>query len=120
MNRSLASIIIGILALLLLTACGQQHQAKSLVKDFVKEHAIEEMNITDFSDLDSTRVICDSLFQIIQQNAAKDPLFKDVNFDGKAASSPLLYIRMRYQKDTIELSKTFYFDKDLSAIIAFK
>ena len=51
---------------------------------------------------------------------AKHALFKGVDFSGKKASSPLLYIRMNYQKDTLELSKTFYFDKDLSAIIAFK
>ena len=120
MIRSRAYIIIGILALLLFTACGQQYQAKSLVKDFVEEHAIEELHITDFSDLDSTKVISDSVFLAMQQNAAKDPLFKDVDFSDIKASSTLLYIRMRYQKDTLELSKTFYFDKDLSAVIAFK
>ena len=120
MIRSRAYIILGILAMLLFTACGQQYQAKSLVKDFVKEHATEELNITDFSDLDSTRVISDSLFQAIQQNAANDPLFKDVDFKGLKPSSTLLYIRMRYQKDTLKLSKTFYFDRDLSAVIAFK
>jgi hypothetical protein len=120
MIRSRAYIIIGVLALLLFTACGQRYRAKSLVKDFVKEHAIEELDITYFSDLDSTKVIGDSLFQALQQNAAKDPLFKGVDFSGASATSPLLYIRMRYQKDTLELSKTFYFDKDLSAVVAFK
>ena len=120
MIRSRAYLLICILALLLFTACGQQYEAKSLVKDFVKEHATEELDITDFSDLDSTKVISDSLFLVLQQNAAKDPLFKGVDFNGKKASSPLLYIRMNYKKDTLELSKTFYFDKDLSAIIAFK
>ena len=120
MNRSRAYIILGILALLLFTACGQQYQAKSLVKDFVKAHAVEELNITDFTDHDSTRVISDSLFQAMQQNAANDPMFKDVNFSDAKATSTLLYIRMRYQKDTLELSKTFYFDKDLSTVIAFK
>ena len=120
MIRSRAYIILGIMALLLFTACGQQYQAKSLVKDFIKEHATEEFNISDFSDLDSTRVISDSLFQAMQQKAANDPMFKDVDFSDVKATSTLLYIRMRYQKDTLELSKTFYFDKDLSAIIAFK
>ena len=120
MIRSRAYIIIGVLALLLFTACGQQYQAKSLVKDFVKAHATEELNITDFSNLDSTRVISNSLFQAMQQNAAKDPLFKDIDFSGKQLTTPLLYLRMRYQKDTLELSKTFYFDNDLSSVIAFK
>ena len=120
MNRSRAYIIIGVMALLLFTACGQQYQAKSLVKDFVKAHAVEELNITDFTDLDSTRVVSDSLFRVMQQNAVNDPMFKDVDFSAAKATSTLLYIRMRYQKDTLEMSKTFYFDKDLSAIIAFK
>jgi hypothetical protein len=120
MIRSRAYIILGILAMLLFTACGQQYQAKSLVKDFIKEHATEEFNISDFSDLDSTRVISDSLFQAMQQKAANDPMFKDVDFSDVKATSTLLYIRMRYQKDTLEMSKTFYFDKDLSAVIAFK
>ncbi len=120
MKRSRAYIIIGIWTVLLFTACGQQYQAKSLVKDFVKEHATEELDITEFTDLDSTRAISDSLFKSIQQNAANDPLFKGVDFSGQKASSTLLYIRMRYQKDTLQLSKTFYFDKDLSTIIAFK
>ena len=120
MIRSRANNIIGILAILLLTACGQQYQAKNLVKDFVKVHATEELNITDFSDLDSTKVISDSLLQDMRQRALKDPLFKDVDLGSIPLSTTLLYIRMRYQKDTTELSKTFYFDKDLSAIVAFK
>ena len=120
MIRSRAYIILGILALLLFTACGQQYQAKSLVKEFVKAHAVEELEITDFTDLDSTRVISDSLFRVMQQNAASDPLFQGVDFSAAKATSTLLYIRMRYQKDTLELSKTFYFDKDLTAVIAFK
>ena len=120
MIRTRAYNILGILAILLFTACGQRYQAKSLVKDFVKEHATEELNITDFTDLDSTRVISDSLFLAMQQNATKDPLFKSIDFSQTKVSSPLLYIRMRYQKDTLQLSKTFYFDKDLTAVIAFK
>ena len=120
MIRSRAYIILGILALLLFTSCGQQYQAKSLVKDFVNEHAVEELNITDFSDLDSTRVISDSLLQNMRQRALKDPLFKDVDLGSIPLSTTLLYIRMRYQKDTLELSKTFYFDRDLSTVIAFK
>ena len=56
----------------------------------------------------------------MRQRALKDPLFKDVNLGSIPLSTTLLYIRMHYQKDTLKLSKTFYFDKELSAIIAFK
>ena len=64
MNPSRAYIIIGVLTLLLLASCGQQYKAKGLVKDFVREICqLRRGNITDFSDLDSTRVISDSLVQ---------------------------------------------------------
>ena len=113
------NIIIGVLVLLL-ASCGQQYKAKQLVKDFVKEHAKEEIDIDSFSNLDSTKVISDSLLLVLQSNAAKDTLFKDVRFTIERTSPTLLYIRMRYGADSLNQSRTFYFDKDLTGIIAFK
>lgn len=113
-------------ALLLLASCGQQHKAKSLVKDFVGENARQEIDISSFSDLDSTRVITDSLIISLRDKARQDPLFKSAplaDFSGSGQRrQTLLYIRMRYQEpgDTIEASRTFYFDRDLTGIIAFK
>ncbi len=106
--------------MLLLASCGQQYAAKQKVKAFVKEHATEEIDITSFSDLDSTRVISDSLLQAMRKNALKDPLFKYVKLGSIPLSTTLLYIRMRYGADSLMLSKTFYFDRDLNEIIAFK
>jgi len=122
MKHSRAYIIIGIMAMLLLASCGRQHQAKGLVKDFVKAYATEEIDITSFSDLDSTKVISDSLLQEIRQRAQKDTLFKDVKLGSIPLSTTLLFIRMRYQLpgDTLEQSRTFYFDRDLTGIVAFK
>ena len=120
MRRSYIYIIIGVLALLLLASCGQRYEAKQLVKAFVKDHATEEIDINSFSDLDSTRVISDSLLLVLQTNATKDPLFKDVNFTVRRSSPTLLYIRMRYGADSLNLSRTFYFDRNLTGIIAFK
>ena len=122
MKHSRAYIIIGVLAVLLLASCGQRYEAKGIVKDFVKEHATEEIDITSFSDLDSTKVISDSLLQVMRQRAQKDTLFKDVQLGSIPLSTTLLYIRMRFQLpgDTLEQSRTFYFDRDLTSIIAFK
>ena len=122
MKHSRAYIIIGIMAMLLLASCGRQHQAKGIVKDFVKAYATEEIDINSFSDLDSTKVISDSLLQEIRLRAEKDTLFKDVKLGSIPLSTTLLFIRMRYQLsgDTLEQSRTFYFDKDLTGIIAFK
>ena len=121
MRRSRVHIILGVLALLL-TSCGQRYEAKQLVKAFVKEHATEEIDISSFSDLDSTKVISDSLLQEMRQRAEKDTFFKDVKLGSVPQSTTLLYIRMRYQLpgDTLEQSRTFYFDKNLTGIVAFK
>ena len=119
MKFSRAYIIIGV-AMLLLASCGQQYAAKQKVKAFVKEHATEDIDITSFSDLDSTRVISDSVLQVMRKNALSDPLFKDVRLGDVPKSSTLLYIRMRYGEDSLMQSKTFYFDRDLNEIIAIK
>ena len=107
--------------MLLLVSCGQRHQAKSLVKDFVKAYATEEIDITSFSDLDSTKVISDSLLQAMRTKALNDPLFKKgFQFTAERNGSTLLYIRMKYGDDSLGMSKTFYFDRDLTGIVAFK
>ena len=121
MRQSRAYIIIGVL--LLLASCGKRHQAKGIVKDFVKEYATEEIDISSFSDLDSTKVISDSLILALRDKAKSDPLFKkDFQLADKPGSSTLLFIRMRFQlpDDTLEQSRTFYFDRDLTGIVAFK
>ena len=122
--KSLSRVPIIICALLLFASCGKQQKAKSMVKEFVNENARQEIDIRSFSDLDSTRVISDSLIQDLRQRAKSDPLFKSAPLsDFSAGSYPtLLYIRMRYQEpgDTLEAAKTFYFDRDLTGIIAFK
>jgi hypothetical protein len=89
----------------------------------VKEYAAEEIDINSFSDLDSTKVISDSLILALRDKAMSDPLFKkDMQLADKPEGSTLLFIRMRFQlsNDTLEQSRTFYFDRDLSGIIAFK
>ena len=123
MKPSRTYIIIGIMAMLLFASCGQQYQAKGLVKDFVKAYATEEIDINSFSDLDSTRVISDSLILVLRDKAKRDPLFKkDFQLIDKPEGSTLLFIRMRFQQvnDTLEQSRTFYFDRDLTGIVAFK
>ena len=58
---------------------------------------------------------------VMRTNAMSDPLFKKgFQFTAERTGSTLLYIRMRYGDDSLGLSKTFYFDKDLTGIVAFK
>ena len=123
MNFTRAYIIIGIFGLLLLASCGKQYQAKSLVKDYVKTYAVnpDGIDITSFSTLDSTKVIGDSLIQVMRQRAKDDTMFKNnLQFTAEKKGNTLLYIRMRYGNDSLSMSKTFYFDADMTGIVAFK
>ena len=123
MNFTRAYIIIGIFGLLLLASCGKQYQAKSLVKDYVKTYAVnpDGIDIISFSTLDSTKVIGDSLIQVMRQRAKDDTMFKnDLQFTAEKKGNTLLYIRMRYGNDSLSMSKTFYFDADMTGIVAFK
>mgnify|MGYP007122051682 CR=1 FL=1 len=123
MNFTRAYIIVGIFGLLLLASCGKQYQAKSLVKDYVKTYAVnpDGIDITSFSTLDSTKVIGDSLIQVMRQRAKDDTMFKNnLQFTAEKKGNTLLYIRMRYGNDSLSMSKTFYFDADMTGIVAFK
>ena len=124
MRRSRAYIIIGTLtALLLFASCGQRQAAKGLVKDFIQANAAhpEQIDITSFSDLDSTRVISDSLIQAMRTKAEHDTLFKKgLKYTAERQGATLLYIRMKYGNDSLAMSRTFYFDRDLTGIVAFK
>ena len=116
-------ILLSVVSMLLLASCGKQQSAKKLVKEFVKEYATQEIDITSFSDLDSTRVISDTLLLNMRKTAKNDPLFKsDFQFTAERDTPTLLFIRMRYHEpdDTLEQSRTFYFNRELTGIVAFK
>jgi len=104
--------IIGVL--LLLTACGQQQRAKSVVKDFMETNQKGDVDYLEFSDLDSTKVLTDSLINVLQQQAGKDVTFQ------KRTSSTLLLIRAKYLLDDDTCSTTFYLDPSTMGVVACK
>ena len=104
--------IIGIT--LLLAACGQQQRAKSVVKDFVAQQLQQDVSYLDFSDVDSTRAISDSLIDVLRQRAGQN-----VQYQSRTGHT-LLYIRAKYLLDKDTLSTTFYLDPQLTGVVAFK
>ena len=55
-------------ALLLLASCGQQHKAESVVEEFMDKNLRnpDKLQITEFTDMDSTRHINDSTIQALR------------------------------------------------------
>ena len=104
--------IIGVL--LLLTACGQQQRAKSVVKEFMETYQKGDVDYLEFSDLDSTKVLTDSMIVVMQQQAGKDVTFQ------KRTSPSLLLIRAKYLLDEDTCSTTFYLDPQTMGVVACK
>ena len=106
-------IIIGV-ALLLFASCGRQQQAKSSVKDFVETQLHRDVSYIDFSSIDSTRAITDSLIQVLHNRAGQGVQYQ--NPSGKT----LLHIRTQYLLDDDTLSATFYLDPVTLGVVAYK
>lgn len=52
----------------LFMGCGQDHQARSLIKDFVKsDMSIEDFDILQWSDIQSAHFVSDSIIQVMRQ-----------------------------------------------------
>ena len=110
----LKSLIYIIGVMLLLTACGQQQRAKSVVKDFMETYQQGDVDYLEFSDVDSTKMLSDSLINALQQQAGKKVTFQKRN------STTLLLIRAKYLLDDDTCSTTFYLDPSTMGVVACK
>jgi len=112
--RRLIYIIIGMTAASLFASCGQRQQAKSVIKDFMEQSLQKDVKYLDFSDLDSTKAISDSIIMVMRQRGPKGIQYKEHQ------EETLLYLRTSYLDGEDTCSATFYLDREATAIVAFK
>jgi hypothetical protein len=109
--------------MLLSASCGRQHQARTLVDDFMEEHMVNPKAVVDvsYAKLDSTRVIGDSVIAAMRQAAKRNPYYKpDITYS-ESKPTRLLYItRVDYCIDNDTCQDTYYINEDLTGIVAFK
>ena len=126
MKNKLTFLAMGLV--LALTSCGDQHKAQSLVKDFLNENLEErDCSYERFSRLTPTAMIDMNGVKDMRQHMSQMPYMKkNINYqDASAISDTLLYIRATYQltnhdSKKQEITQTFYLDKALTRVIAFK
>ena len=106
-------IIIGV-ALLLFASCGQQQKAKSVVKDFMDTYPRGEVSYLEFSDVDSTNAISDSLIDVMRHRGPQGIHYLD------RQNNTLLHIRAKYVFGKDTMSATFYLNPDAEGVVAFK
>ena len=115
-------IIIGI-GLLLFASCGQQHQAKVLIQEFVDQHAVEPSSYSSISivKFDSTKVLNDSIITAMRANAAATQRYqKSIKYAKGAIGQKLYVARITYSINGVEYSDTYYLDDQLTRVVAFK
>ena len=119
--KRLTYIIIGVA--LLLASCGRQQQAKSVVKDFMKENLANPsaLDIDKFSPLDSTLRIGDSLVTVMRRAAEANQRYKrDISYAEGDTPKKLLMTRVSYKLGDETCQDTYYLDEALSRVVAFK
>lgn len=126
MKKILSIICLGLV--LALTSCGDQHKAQSLVKDFLNENLKDnDCSYDRFTNLSRTAMIDTKKVAELRQEAQKLPyISSDIHYAGAGTvTDTLLYIRAYYTLTDKEgkaqkLTQTFYFDKALTQVVAFK
>ncbi len=110
-------------AAMLLSACGQQHDAEVLVKDFMNENLKNPAALTnvDFAKLDSTARLNDSIINVLRALAGQSGRYRDgIRYSDKKQEKPLKILRVQYKIDTTECSDTYYLNRDITEVIAVK
>ena len=106
---------------LLFASCGRQHSAEQTVKAFVEanmENGGKDISNRDFADLGTTKIISDSLIQMMRHRGA--PLFKQGITYQSVPEGELNYLRMSYVYNGDTLQNTFYLNQELTEVVAFK
>lgn len=108
---------------LLFASCGQQHEAESLVKDFLHENLIDASNLADvdFKDIDSTRYLNDSLIANLRRSVRDNAVQykKDIQYGNTPSGTMLMRLRVTYKVGEKNYVDTYYINKEIGRIVAF-
>ena len=116
-------VIIALMAMVAFSACdGEKGTAQKLVKEFLTDNLVsQDFKIMDFSRLDSTKLISDSVFLQMRAKGAENKAFKaGFSYADGGKTKKLNYIRVKYRVDKDTILQTYYLDDQLTRVVAFK
>ncbi len=117
-----------LLTTLLLASCGQQHDAEDLIRDFLNENLeVSDRTNEQFSRLDSTKHVTPQRVGEMRRKANDIAIFKKgiIYPQNNRIPSKLLLMNVKYTLTDMhgreqDYMQTFYMDKELSRVVAFK
>ena len=122
MKKMLVAIVALAVAMAFTSCNREKSKAQTLVKDFLKENLVEnDFKVMDFSPLDSTTFVSDSLFWLMREKGSENSRFKQpLVFPDGPKTRKLHFIRVKYRIEKDTILQTFYFDDELSRVVSFK
>ena len=123
MNKMKVAIAALLVAVMAFSSCDKEKTTtQKLVKEFLKENLVsEDFKVMDYSDLSKTKLITDSMCQMMRANMANDKRFKpDMQYAEGPATKMMHFIRVKYRVEKDTIFQTFYLDEQQTRIVAFK
>lgn len=106
---------------LILVACGDKHKAENTVRAFLDMNMKSAEYSADFSKLDSTRHITDSVISAMRMTADRKGIYKnDIKFGNVKNYDKIMFMQGKIVIDKDTFAHTFYMTPDLEQVIAFK
>ncbi len=104
----------------LLCSCGKQHKAESAINEFLDKNLVESDYSASVSGVDSTSYVTDSMINVMRTDASRNRHFKLGISYGYPSSNVYVYAKtvIIIGKDT--LKQTYYLDRNMNDVIAFK
>lgn len=114
-------IFISLSFIMLLFSCGKQQKAESVVKDFLDENLVVSDYSISFAGIDSTSYITDSIVGVMKKAASTNRLFKkSIKYGESNVQGKYIYTRAEIVNGKDTVTQTFYLDKEMTCVIAFK
>ncbi len=109
-------LLVFLLGAVLITACGQRHHAKDIVREFIREQLVTDDYGLIYGKLDSTYRISDSIMGDLQKRSAADSLFKQpIQLGDYRGLKTKLVLQMKIILKDDTVRRTFYLNPDLKA-----
>lgn len=108
-------------AALLLCACGKQYKAEDTVKAFLDINLKSGNYYVSFTKIDSTKLISDSIVNVMRTIAAKNTAFKpNIKYGAEPPQASYIFTKASIIIGNDTMKHTFYLTPELSNVVAFK
>lgn len=108
-------------AVILMCACGKQHKAEETVKAFLDNNLKTTEYSVNFTKIDSTRLVSDSLIHVMRTNAAKNKSFKSgIVYTANPPQRIYMFTKAKIYIGKDTLQHTFYLNPELTKVVSFK